>query len=87
MSIWKNLFGGGSKPPTIATPNRPQPSASALKPAPPQPSSTGKGYVVLSGTDDNMEPMTRAGSILVTLQYDGGPSRAILRAYVEGFDQ
>ncbi|WP_435548012.1 hypothetical protein [Desulfobacterium sp. N47] len=68
MSIWKKLFGG-SKPSAPATPKI------APVPTPPsaQPASTGKGYVVLSGTIDNMEPMMRAGAALGTLQYDGGP--------------
>jgi hypothetical protein len=34
MSIWKRLFGGGSKPPTTATPNPQQASGGKLSPPP-----------------------------------------------------
>lgn len=77
MSIWKNLFGGGSKPPITATPKPQQPSGGQSSPPTSplaQPSHTGKGYVVVSGTSENMEPMMRAGTALTTLQYDGGPA-------------
>ena len=51
MSIWKRLFGGGSKPPAPQS----------------------QGSIVLAGDLNNMEPMMRAGMVLETLPYDGGP--------------
>lgn len=76
MSLWTKLFGGGSNPRTPATTKPSQlPRGQSSLPTLPleQTSDTGKGYVVVSGTSENMQPGMRAISVMQTLKYDGGP--------------
>lgn len=67
MSIWKRLFGGRSKANVSSAAQVPQSARSTAIPH-------NEVGVVLSGTTDNMEPMMRAGAVLETLRYDGGPA-------------
>lgn len=71
MSFWKKLFGSGSKPGTPITPKPPQPSEPKPTAVPSPPAD--KGYVVISGSSENMEPIARAEGLLTTRPYDGGP--------------
>jgi len=66
-----------SKAPTPATPKPPQLTGGQSSPPTlplAQPPHTDKGYVVVSGTSENMEPILRAEAALTTLQYNGGPA-------------